>query len=106
MKSEWYGDKVLNDISDKLYHRMKLASAFVQGEAKRRAPKDTGRLYKSITKEVRREGKESVGIIGTNVEYAIFQEYGTSKMSAQPYLRPSILENKKQIISFLNDYRN
>lgn len=30
-----------------------------------------------------------VWIVGTNVEYAAFVEFGTSKMEAQPYLLPA-----------------
>ena len=30
-----------------------------------------------------------VYVVGTNVEYAAFVEFGTSKMKAQPYLRPA-----------------
>ena len=29
-------------------------------------------------------------VVGTAVEYAVYQEYGTRKMPPQPYLRPSI----------------
>ena len=28
-------------------------------------------------------------VVGTNVEYAVYVEFGTSKMQAQPYLRPA-----------------
>jgi hypothetical protein len=28
-------------------------------------------------------------VVGTNVEYAVYVEFGTSKMAAQPYLRPA-----------------
>lgn len=28
-------------------------------------------------------------IVGTNVRYSVFVEFGTSKMAAQPYLRPA-----------------
>jgi len=30
-----------------------------------------------------------VYVVGTDVEYAAFVEFGTSKMKAQPYLRPA-----------------
>jgi hypothetical protein len=30
--------------------------------------------------------------VGTNVEYAVYVEFGTSKMRAQPYLRPAVKE--------------
>lgn len=101
MKSEWYGDKRLKEINDLLKSKMILVTDFVQGEAKRRCPVDTGNLWNSITKEIKEESGEVVGRIGTNVEYAEFQEFGTSKMSATPFLRPSIVENKNQITKFL-----
>lgn len=28
--------------------------------------------------------------VGTNVEYAVYVEFGTSRMEAQPYLRPAV----------------
>ncbi|GAG26929.1 unnamed protein product, partial [marine sediment metagenome] len=30
------------------------------------------------------------GYVGTNVNYAIYQEFGTKKMAGQPFLRPAI----------------
>lgn len=69
------------------------------------APVDTGRLRGSIEKRVSMEGEHAV-YVGTNVEYAIYQEFGTSKMSAanggRGYLRPAIsehLQEYKEIIS-------
>jgi len=41
------------------------------------APVDTGRLKNSITSAV--DTEEQVAYIGTNVEYAPYQEFGTSK---------------------------
>lgn len=32
---------------------------------------------------------DTIYVVGSSVEYAIYQELGTSKMSAQPYLRPA-----------------
>lgn len=64
----------------------------VEGAAKRAAPVDTGRLRASITHEVEdhRAELEVVGRVGTNVEYAIYQELGTRFMSARPFLRPAL----------------
>lgn len=56
---------------------------------KQLAPVDTGRLKQSYgavpvsSQEVH---------VGTAVEYAIYQEYGTSRMSAQPHLTPAFLQ--------------
>jgi HK97 gp10 family phage protein len=52
-------------------------------------PKDTGRLANSITHKV--SGNEA--IIGTNVEYASYVELGTSRQTAQPYLRPAATDH-------------
>lgn len=62
-----------------------------EGDVAELAPVDTGRLRDSITHETHAE-EESV-YVGTNVEYAAYQEYGTSRMKAHPYLKPGIMNN-------------
>lgn len=62
-----------------------------EGDVASLAPVDTGRLRDSITHETH-AGEESV-YVGTNVEYAAYQEYGTSRMRAHPYLKPGIMNN-------------
>src|SRR5205809_368779 len=64
----------------------------VQRRAKRLAPVDTGRLRASITEELSRDERGLVERIGTDVEYAPYQEFGTSKMAAHPFLRPALTE--------------
>lgn len=62
----------------------------VEAEAKRLCPVDTDRLRSSIAHEM---GLDALGLyvdVGTDVEYAIFVELGTSRMSAQPFLRPAL----------------
>jgi HK97 gp10 family phage protein len=58
--------------------------------AKRMCPVDTGRLRSSITHEVGGDAEGMVARVGTNVEYAKYLEYGTSRMSARPFLRPAL----------------
>ena len=62
----------------------------VEAAAKRLAPVDTGRLRSSITHSLERDGRGLVGFVGSNVSYAIFQEFGTRYQRAQPYLRPAL----------------
>ena len=62
---------------------------YVEGEAKLRCPVDTGNLRSSIS----HDSDEEKTIIGTNVEYAVSVEKGTSKQNAQPYLTPSVENN-------------
>ena len=58
-----------------------------EGYAKGYCPVDTGTLRNSITHTT--EGHDTA-VIGTNVEYAPYVEYGTSRMKAQPYLAPAV----------------
>lgn len=64
--------------------------------AREMAPKDTGRLKNSITHAVK-SGEKSV-YIGTNVEYAPYQELGTSRISAHPFLVPAA-------VNYADEYR-
>ena len=58
-------------------------------EAKRIAPVDTGKLRDSI--EIKdTDYTEKKVTVGSDVEYAIYQELGTVKMRPNAYLRPSL----------------
>ena len=73
---------------------------YVEGEVKVRAPVDTGNLrgsYSYVT------GDREV-IVGTNVEYARHLEMGTSRMSPQEHLEPSIRDNEKRIKAIAESY--
>lgn len=58
---------------------------------------DRGRLRQSITHDVGREGGDIVGYVGTNVKYGAYLEFGTSKMTPRPWLKPSIAINREKI---------
>ena len=54
---------------------------YIEAEAKKRCPVDTGRLRASITPEV----KSAIeGQVGTNTEYALDVEYGTKPHKIRP----------------------
>lgn len=67
------------------------------GHASALAPVDTGRLRGSIDYTV----SEDTAYVGTNVEYAIYQEMGTRYMAAQPFLKPAIEGNASQYKSII-----
>ena len=58
----------------------------IERQATALTPVDTGNLRGSITAQ--EDGQSA--IVGTNVEYAPYVEYGTFKSSPQPYMRPAI----------------
>ena len=99
MTVEWKGDKHIKAAIEAQKKALTAASLVVQGDATSRTPVLTGNLKNSITYKVREED----AIVGTNVEYAPYVEFGTSKMEAQPYLEPSLHNNKKKIEKLLKD---
>lgn len=69
-------------------------AALVSAEAKRFSPIDTGRLRASI--HIEPVDELSYQVI-TNVYYGIYQEFGTSKMKAHPYMRPAAAVARAQL---------
>lgn len=65
----------------------------VQEDAKRYCPVDTGRLQGSIKSKV----ENNTVIVGTDVEYAAYVEFGTSRQRPQPYLTPAFEQNKRKL---------
>lgn len=69
------------------------AGVETQNRARVNCPVDTGTLRNSITYE--QKGDFDI-IVGAYTDYASFVEYGTRKMSAQPYLNPAFEEVSKE----------
>lgn len=70
-----------------------------------KAPKDTGNLKANIkiTAKVGHTKKQKSAIsvlVGTTskAKYALHQEYGTSEIEAQPFLRPALAENADAVV--------
>lgn len=62
----------------------------VSNQAKRLCPVDTGRLRSSITMDLGQDGDGLFAMVGTNVNYAEFVEFGTRYTRPQPFLRPAL----------------
>ena len=101
------------------------ACALVEGEAKKKAPKDTGALRRSISSTV----KGTEGVVFTPLEYAPYVEYGTglfaekggrkdvpwyykdeegkwhrsSGQHPHPYMRPALNENREEILRLIKE---
>lgn len=113
MSVKWYGDKLKKEIRAKAIKNTTDACLFLEGDIKKSltgkspsAPgeppgKRTGTLGRSIAHEVEKKADIIVGRVGTNITYAIPLEFGTSKMSARPFLRPGLEKNKAKIKQIL-----
>lgn len=78
---------VERNFSSAANDRVARAAILCQSEARRRARVDTGRMRNSITAV---QESPTSWIVGTNVEYAVYHEYGTTFMTAQPMFHPAI----------------
>jgi len=62
----------------------------------------SGELQKSIKGEVKSDANAIIGILKAEEDYAVYLEFGTSKMQPRPFLRPTIWENKIEILRKLS----
>ena len=71
---------------------------------KRRAPFLSGNLRRSYHQEDGRVTAESASVIcGTDVEYAIYQEFGTRFQAGTPHVRPTIDEDRSKVLAEIAD---
>lgn len=92
-------DKIADDLTgEAMQGGMRRAALVVEAGAKRKAPVDTGRLRSSITSAVTVTGfgaRGVQGIVGTNVVYAPYMEFGTGTFAGRPRVKmppPAALE--------------
>lgn len=69
----------------------------VEREARKRAPIDTGRLRNSLTHRVYSTGYAAVAEVGTDVEYAVYQEFGTSRVPPTRFLGGALQAVARQL---------
>ena len=121
---EWNGRSCIKDFDLAQFKSLYQSAALVEGQAKASAPTNKtvglgGQLRQSITKIVTKDN----GIVGTNVFYAPYVEFGTRPhkitakgkgltdgknwfgksvnhpgTKAQPFLLPALIKNRKKII--------
>lgn len=83
-------DRLLNDPNGEVAKDLQRRALRVERAAKLLAPVDTGRLRASVTNALTVDAQGLLALVGTNVTYAPFVELGTSRTSAQPFLRPAL----------------
>lgn len=118
-------DKLISKLEklEDVNQAMEQACILVENEAKIKCPVDNGLLRNSITHYIEDNPDELIGVVGTNVEYAPYVEFGTGIYSSlgngrqdrwkykdakgewhstigqhpQPYLQPALEENRRKI---------
>ena len=113
--------------TENMTQAMGQACAAVEASAKKKAPKDSGALRRSIASKVETEDGNIQGVVYTPLEYAPYVEYGTGLFAEsdgrtdvpwvyqddegnwhstkgqkpQPFLRPALNENRKTVVKIL-----
>ena len=97
--------EVSEDIKAALLRWLETCGLVAEGYAKKLAPVDTGNLRNGITHDV--DAGEPAAYIGTNVEYAPYQELGTIHMAAHPFLKPAVADHANEFRKiFENELKN
>ena len=83
--------KLSPELKRKISQQVAKSALNIQKGAKERCPVDTGALRNSITVDFYGEMSAE---IAPHMPYAPYVEFGTKKMSAQPYLFPAYEEER------------
>lgn len=82
-------DRMSTEIRPKARAIVNKYGLVIAGEAAKLAPVDTAALRNSILSESTMTG-DMTFTVQDGVEYGVFQEFGTSKMAAQPFITPAV----------------
>jgi len=88
-------DRMARDLNRNTDRVIATIAHQVEAEAKQLAPVDTGALKSSI-----HTGRVGVAhyVVADGVEYGIYQELGTSRMAAHPFVIPAVESVGRQIV--------
>lgn len=74
-------------------HAARRAAEDMAQDMRRYVPVETGELRATIRVENLPTGARiTIGDVAAGVDYHLYQEYGTSVMAAQPYIRPAVYQ--------------
>ncbi|GCE49197.1 HK97 gp10 family phage protein [Thermosporothrix hazakensis] len=91
-------DQAVDELENRTEQELLATGKECKNEAQKRVPVRTGRLKNSISYE---QTDRYEVLVGTNVEYAPYVEFGTRKMQAQPYLLPAFEISRKGLVERL-----
>lgn len=97
-----YRTQVLEAIKQAKIRGLESAALIVEGETITNTPVISGQLKNSWEHEV----DENTARVGSNVEYAPYVEYGTSRQTERRMLRDSINNNQDNIKSVIQSELN
>lgn len=82
---------------------VKKGALLVERAAKGITPVDTGALRDSMHINGKSTPNGAQASVSTNLEYAPYVEFGTSRQQAQPYLHPALQKNRRAVKNIVRD---
>ena len=92
-KLEWNGPAAMKDFDIANTRALTEAAILVEGRAVEKVHVKTGALRQSITRAI----AKIRAFVGTPLEYAPYEEFGTRFRGAHPFLRPAFFTSVKAI---------
>jgi HK97 gp10 family phage protein len=89
-------------VKDAFEKSLKKSSDILERKSKSNAPVDSGALKNSIRSDDS-DIKNGEFSVTSELEYAPFVEFGTSKTPANPFMRSALRESKKNMLSTFKD---
>lgn len=93
--NKWYIKELIAKVDKDIHDKLTLAGELVSSSAKKNAPFKTGTLRDSINYKV--DDADKSVTVGTNVHYAVFQEFGTKYIKPTWFLTRGLAENLAKI---------
>ena len=94
-------DEVLSKKDEAIAKALEAIGQQAENYAKDLAPVDTGRLKNSI---MHTQEDEDTEIIATATSYAPYQEYGTRRTKAHPFMRPAVQDHINEYKRIAEEY--
>lgn len=94
--------KMTAEAKPKAANIVKQYGFMISSDAIKRAPVDTGYLINTISSNSQMVGEITFRVQDAT-EYGIFQELGTSKMAARPFLRPALEKYRDKFIKAFSE---
>ncbi len=95
-------DKMTAEAKPKAIRIVKQYGSIITTDAIKRAPVDTGNLINTISSNSKMI-EEMIFRVQDATEYGIFQELGTSKMSARPFMFPALEAYRQRFINAFSE---
>lgn len=92
-----------DELARQIQPKMEALGEAIGARAQRLVPKRSWSLHDSIAATTERRGSRVTTIVGAgggDVDYALEVERGTSKMRAQPYLRPAFAQTTGRDLAY------